>query len=304
MSFQEEYLRRAGLEPDSYEVVSEGDVVNTAIISEDGDKSVFQYAEGETLGNVNRGSKAYEWLKSSGVSVPEIFESELREDYTYSWHHIDFIEGRSPQNGSDWYNVGESLADIHEEFEGNNEAGYIDWKPSRGFEVQDDWSWNSLFNKQFWDTSKEIKGTKYEISELENVERNWRWYQPVEEPDTAFLHGDVSPYNVIVSEDSVTWIDFDQALFGDPDYEVLKTEQRLKIEDIDPEPFLEGYRNVRDFEERPRHKGYKALSVMKMLYSFKLLEDAGINKLSNRELAELNEELRDLDIENTPKVTV
>ncbi len=296
-------LDYAGLNPDSYEVVEEGNIVNTAILREGDEKTVFQYVEGAGIGNFNRGSKAYGWLENSDVNVPERLDYELRYDFDYSWHRVEFIDGGEPESSEDFYRVGKSLAELHETFKDSDATvGRVSGEPDQELEDWGERSWNSFFNQQLSKSIREVEGTRYEVDVIETLKRNREKYPLLEDTEITFLHGDVSPENVIMSDGEVYWIDFDQALFGDPDYEFFRAEQRFKLHDADTESFSEGYREVRDFKGEPYHKLYGALGVTKLLQAFKRLEERGKNSLSDEQLSELNRELEELEVEDTPEI--
>lgn len=297
MSFQD-YFDRAGLEPDNYEVVEEGDIVNTAIIWQGDERSVFQYAD--TGGNVvsfTRGSKVYDFLEDKDVSAPEKYDDELRHDY--AWHHVDFVEGEHPESDEDFFEVGKSLAEMAQELEDDSwNIGYVNEEPSSSIESFFSQFWEAFVTEKFEDRISYIGGTRYETPGVRELKKSWDRSQIHWDIDVTLLHGDVSPYNVKLSDNSVTWIDFDQALFGDPDYEFFTSEQRLNLEGIDPEPFCEGYRSVRDFEEEEHHDNYKAAAVVKHLYALKTLERDDVYSASNEQIQRLAQELEDIELEN------
>ncbi|WP_414838197.1 phosphotransferase family protein [Candidatus Nanosalina sp. VS9-1] len=205
-------------------------------------------------------------LGENGVPVPEVI------DYSEDPLFVAFnrLEGLSLDNRDTFTeeqyleavrNAGEALALVHQQ-EG---LGYGNPDPEHGFEqgVFDDW--RSFIDSDIQGTLDYVDSDRFrpvveKADELLDID------ELPESPDSRILHMDYTPDNVFVADDlSVTVLDFDGAIYGDPDFDLMYAELIMsKYGDQTLGNFIDGYTGLRDAELRPElERNYTALAVLR-----------------------------------------
>lgn len=240
---------------------SEG-VVNSTYITPE---YVVQEPVGGSDESLRRGTAITKYLREHGAPVPEVlYEGEEP-------HHVvlDRIEGVSLENREEFSdeayleaveNAGRALAEVHKV----PVRGYGKAVEKENFQKGEYETWKEFVESYIESTdgyiqSDEFSGIAGRASELVNAG------EMPEGPDSAVLHMDYTPDNIIVGEDlEATVIDFDDAYYGDPDWDLIHSSLIMsKRGDEVEEAFREGYENIRDVNlGEDLERSYTALAVL------------------------------------------
>lgn len=251
--------------PSSLEEVEEGLKQKTYRVKVGGEKYILQLSDklDEGYNGLERNVKAYQLLKDTSVSVPELVTEELRRyENGQEWKY--YISGCLPGESLESQMTpeltsksGEILAKLHN-FQSYDEAGWLlpeengfsvvpfeeggfknyvlqNWRES--IETFEDEDWNELTEK-----SREF---------LENYGKRLL----PEDVNPVFCHDDFSTQNIMADDGEITGIiDFDMAHSGHNQRDLVKAANSFWM--IDPgentgirENLYKGYRQEKELEE-------------------------------------------------------
>lgn len=237
-------------------------VVTSTYITED---HVVQEPDHGNGGRLKKNRLICNKLHENGAPVPEVVD--YSEDPLYIvFEKLDGVslENRDSFSDEEYLeavrNSGKALAQIH----GQDGSGY--GKPDReqGFQSAPHDSWKEFVNDYVEGTIDYVEDERFrpiveKASEIINID------EMPDNPENRILHMDYTPDNIIINSDlEAHVIDFDNAYYGDPLFDLMYAELAMQKrgEEV-AETFREGYKDVRDpglTEELERN--YRAMAVM------------------------------------------
>lgn len=173
--------------------------------------------------------------------------------------------------------AGEALANLHSgEGEGYGEPVINEWTEERNYD-----SWKEYVQDQIESIEDETADSPFEEAtdraldefDIDNLPEN---------PGPRVLHADYSSDNLMFEDGSVAVIDFDNAVYGDPDFGFVRSQFQLCDNEEEAERFREGYESVRELDMSDEmERNYKALAIAMNakagVWCAENREDSGIN---------------------------
>lgn len=246
-----------------YRIAEEG-IVNTTYITND---LVVQEPEKGRENKLRKNIYICNILSENGAPVPKIVE--MRENPFYvAYEKIEgtLLKKKEEFNEEDYLeavkNTGKAFAEIHNQ--NLDISGYGKPDPEQNFKRAKYRNWQTFVEEYIHNTLNYVKSEKFasiaeRASELVNTETF------PEQPESKILHLDHSPDNIIIKPDlNAMIIDFDDAYYGDPRFDLMHAEFSMSKRGIAvKKAFINGYKNHREIKyEDNTLNNYRALAIL------------------------------------------
>lgn len=238
-------------------------VVTSTYITED---YVVQEPDHGNGGRLKKNRLICNKLHNNGAPVPEVVEYSENPLYIV-FEKLDgtSLENRAEFSEADYLegvrNAGKALAQIHD---GQDNPGYGKPDREKGFRSAPHDSWRDFVHDYIEGALDYVENERFKpiverASEMIDID------EMPENPESRILHMDYTPDNIIIDSDlEARVIDFDNAYYGDPLFDLMYAELAMNKRGSEVrESFREGYKQVRDpdlTEELERN--YRAMAII------------------------------------------
>lgn len=133
-----------------------------------------------------------QFLGQNGICVPTPLQTINGKYYYQGLVVMEHLEGAAPSSADDWKRVAQTIQRVHELTK--------NWPQRHG--------WKSSV-----DLIEADKGTKIDLSQMPNegLARCRNAWQQIKHRPQSVVHGDLNPGNILISDEKVAFIDWDEA---------------------------------------------------------------------------------------------